>query len=584
MRKWEIGAVVALGILVSLVYYYPILNSGNNLGIQDWDQNFAWTEATRVSLLDFHQFPLWNPYKCGGTAQFANPQIPVISIQTVFALLLGTVRGIKFSIFFHGLIGFIGFYFLARQYKLSRLGSLLASVIFSFSGITGSFLSTGMVAFTSFAYTPYILLCFNKSLDKGKWKWGMLGGAIFALSFYFGYHIPLLLGVYILVYTIITSIMRRTFTPFKAFIILSSTAAFIMLPKLILSVQLLLAFPRLMSDTSGYSLQNFFYFLLSQKQNLFNEMNVQGYYYDIDENSLYVGLLSFVLFLIFFIKNKKGIKNNLVLLFSMLIILWIMLGSAIYPSPYSLMRHLPVFSSFRVAQRFRFDFIIPFALLIGLGLDNGLRLLQKYKLAIPLAVICILVIYIDLTVFSSTNFFTKTLIIKNPESQLTRASTFIQTDVNGPDFEIQRTIQLPGQFLDSKTFTPWSYEYLEIQQNNGVLKCYDSITSKVNANGIEDAKYQGEYYLLNPVEGASVENTFWSPNKLVYKITDGEKAANNTLIVNQNYFPGWIVRINNEPCKRATYHNGLLASELGAGADNVTFEFNPFLRWFLCRN
>ena len=166
MRRWEIGVLFVLGVVLSLIYYYPVLNSGNKLGIQDWDQNFTWTEATRVSLLDYHQFPLWNPYKCGGSVQFANPQIPVISFQTAFALIFGTVRGINFSIFFHSILGFIGFFFLARQYKLSYIASLLSSILFSFSGITGSFLSTGMVVFMSFAYSPFILYFFNKSFDQ----------------------------------------------------------------------------------------------------------------------------------------------------------------------------------------------------------------------------------------------------------------------------------------------------------------------------------------------------------------------------------------------------------------------------------
>ena len=582
MRRWELGVLVILGILVSLVYYYPILNSGNNLGIQDWDQNFAWTEATRVSLLSFHQFPLWNPYKCGGSVQFANPQIPVISFQTLFALLFGTVRGIKLSVFFHGVIGFIGFYFLAKQYKLSLMGSLLASIIFSFSGITGSFLSTGMVVFTSFAYTPYILFCFNKSLDKG--KWGIICGALFALSFYSGYHISLLLGVYIFVYTLVISIVKRTFTPFKALFIMFFTSAVIILPKLILSVQLIRIFPRLMDDASGFSIHNFFYFLLSQKQNLFNEMNTQGFYYAVDENSIYIGILPFILFLLFFVHNKKNFKDNISLVFTLLIILWIMLGSAIYPSLYTVIRHLPVFSSFRVAQRFRFDFIIPFSLLIGLGLDNVVRLLKGYKLAMPIAIIGLLVIYVDLTIFSSTNFLSKTLIIKNPASQLARGDAFIQTDRSSPGFEVQRTIQLPNEYLDSKIFLPWSYEYLQIRQNKGVLKCYDSITGAVHAGGIEDEKYQGEFHLLNPVQDVRIVNTFWSPNKLDFKITNVEKAMNNTLVINQNYYPGWIVITNNQPCKKAIAYNGLLATRLGSLTESITFEFNPFLRWFRCKN
>jgi hypothetical protein len=358
----------------------------------------------------------------------------------------------------------------------------------------------------------------------------------------------------------------------------------IILPKLILSAQLIRIFPRLISDISGYSIHNFFYFLLSQKQNLFNEMDTQGIHYAIDENSLYIGILAFILFLLFFVFNKKGIGENISLLLCLIIIGWIMLGNLIHLSLYSAIKYLPVFSSFRVAQRFRFDFIIPFSLLTGLGLDNVVRLLHKYKVVIPLAVICLLIIYIDLTIFSTTNFFSKTLIIKNPESQLSREDNFIQTEVTGPELPIQRTIPLPVEFLDSKIFTPWSNEYLFINENKGVLKCYDSITRTVNAKGMEDEEYQGEFYLLDPVKDVKVQNTLWSPNKLVFKITNVGKAINDTLIINQNYYPGWIVKINNNTCKRAIYYNGLLATKLDSLTDNITFEFNPFLRWFSCRN
>ncbi len=582
MRRWELGALIVLGVVLSLIYYYPVLNSGNNLGIQDWDQNFAWTEATRVSLLDYHQFPLWNPYKCGGSVQFANPQIAVLSFQTAFALIFGTVKGIKLNIFFHGVLGFVGFYFLARQSKLSSKGSLLASIIFSFSGITGSFLSTGMVVFTSFAYTPFILYFFNKSLDQ--WKWGMLSGALFAVSFYSGYHVALLLGVYILIYTLFTSIVRRSFTPLKAFSIVLITSAILILPKLILSVQLIRIFPHPMAEISGYRLQNFFYFLLSPKQNLFNEMNVQKVYFAIDENSLYIGILPIVFFLLFFVYNKSGIKNHASFLFTLVVITWLMLGNIIHPSLYSLIKHLPVFSSFRVAQRFRFDFIIPFALLTGLGLDNAVRLLKRYKLSLLVTVFCLVVVYVDLTLFSSTNFLSKTLIIKNSESQLSPGAAFIQTSTSLPDFAIQRTIQLPDKFLDSNIFAPWSLEYLKIKENEGVIKCYDSITSTVNALGVEDKKYQGEFYLSDPVEGAKVQNIFWSPNKLDFKITDGEKGLKDTLVVNQNYYPGWIVKTDISTCKRAISFSGLLATRLDSRSGHITFEFNPFLRWFVCRD
>ena len=582
MKRWQIGVLVLVSILVCLVYYFPILNSGNNLGIQDWDQNFAWTEASRVSLLDFHQFPMWNPYKCGGSVQFANPQIPVISLQTLFALLLGTITGIKFSIFFHGVLGFIGFYFLARQYKVSNLGSILAASIFSFSGITGSFLSAGMVVFTSFAYTPYILICFNKSLDNR--KWGIVCGLLFALSFYAGYHISLLLGVYLLVFAIVTCIVKRTFTPFIALLIMMFTSACLILPKLLLSLQLLRNFPRVQKDISGFSIYNFFHFLLSQNQNMFIDMSAQGYHYGIDENSIYVGIIPVVFFLLCFILNKKGIKNNLALLLTMLVIFWLMLGNVVYPSLYALIKHLPVFTSSRVAQRFRFDFIIPFSLLAGLGLDNVVRRLDQHKLARLLPLVCVLIIYIDLTIFSSNNFLSKTLIIKYPEYRHSQGGTFFQTTVRGPDFKVERTIPLPQDFIKSVFFMPTSYEYLKITQNKGVLECYDSITSTVFAVGIDNYQYQGEFYLLDPVQGVTVENSFWSPNKLVYKITNAQKAIGDTLIINQNYYPGWIERTGSFSCARTIKHKGLLATRLDSSAGSITLEFNPFLFYLRCWN
>jgi hypothetical protein len=581
MRKWEIGFLVGVGILLSVVFYFSILNSGQNLGIQDWDQNFAWTEFTRVSLLDFHQFPLWNPYKCGGSVQFANPQMPVISIQTLFALLFGTLRGIKLSIVFHGFIGFIGFYFLSRQYKLSYVGSLLASVIFSFSGITASFLSTGMVVFTSFAYTPYILMCFNKSFQKP--KWGVICGAIYALSFYAGYHVSLLLGVFIFIYTLATGIVKRSFAPFKALTIMVFTSALLMLPKLLFSIQLIRIYPRPDTYLSGYGIKNFLYFLLSKNQNLFNAMRVEGFYNNIDENSIYVGILPCLLFLLFFIKNRKVVINNLPLLVSLFVIFWMMLGNVIYPSLYGIVQHLPIFSSFRVAQRYRFDFIIPFSLLIGLGLDNGVRLVEKQKLAIPFSVICLMFVFGDLTVFSSENFLSKSLIIKNPESQLSRGETFIQTKTGSPDFEVQRTIQLPTAFLHSSIFMPLSYEYLSIKQNQGVIECYDSLTRNGSVLGMDDANYHGEFYLASPVQDVTVENSVWSPNTLVFKISNPGKAINNSLVINQNFYPGWIVRKNEAACTRANFNNGLLSTKLDSLIDRVTFEFNPFLYYFSCK-
>jgi hypothetical protein len=261
-----------------------------------------------------------------------------------------------------------------------------------------------------------------------------------------------------------------------------------------------------------------------------------------------------------------------------------MLGNSFSFSLYNGLKQLPVFSSFRVAQRFRFDFIIPFSLITGLGLDNVVRRLQRFKFVKPLSILFLLVIYIDLVIFSSNNFLSETLIIKNPEAQLPRGNAFIQSNISGAGFEIQQTIQLPNEFLTKKSFRPFSFEYLKIHQNIGELECYDTITSFIYPVGIEDQNYRGEYYLLNSAKDVNVENTYWSPNKLVYQISNVENTKDNTLIINQNYYPGWIVKGNKKACIRAISVNGLLATKLDSLSDSITFEYNPLLRWFVCRH
>ncbi len=579
-RKIEFGLIILVGILFSFAYYLPIINSTNNLGIQDWDQNFAWTEANRITILTYHQFPLWDPYKCGGMAQFANPQVPVISIQMLLALLFGTMDGIKLSIFLHGIIGFVGFYYLARHFKLSYLGSTLAAVIFSFSGITGSFLSTGMVVFTNVAYTPYVFLFFDKGIHQR--KWAMISGILFALSFYYSYQIPLLLGLFIFIYAAIYSIVHRSITALKGFIIMSLVASVLIMPKLLLSLQLIHFYSRQIADVSGYSVYNFFYFLLSRNQNLFGEMDVKGYFGRIDENSIYIGVIDFILFAFFFIKNRAGIRSNIVLIVMLPVIFWLMLGSEIVPSLYNAIRHLPILSSFRVAERFRFDLIIPLALLIGLGFDNLLHIISSPKLVFLIAAICLVAISADLITFSTINFLSKTLIIVNPEKQLVRQSTFLQTQQNNPDFRIERTIVLPKSVLGNSTFFPWSYEYTRIIQNEGVLNCYDPLPITTNATGVGEPNYQGEFYLSMANDAVQLENVYWSPNNLVFSISNSEQIIGNTLIINQNFYPGWVVVKDAKKCERAIASNGLISTRIDRSYNRISFEFNPIEYYTVC--
>ena len=76
--------------------------------------------AMRVSLLDFHELPLWNPYQCGGIPLWDNPQ-GISAAPMLWALLpFGTTRGIELWYILHSALGFVCMWLLARhELKLS---------------------------------------------------------------------------------------------------------------------------------------------------------------------------------------------------------------------------------------------------------------------------------------------------------------------------------------------------------------------------------------------------------------------------------------------------------------------------------
>ncbi len=562
--------VLCFSVFGSLLYYFPLLASLGSLGIQDWDQNFAWSEFTRMSILQFHQFPFWDPYRCGGAVHFGNPQMSVLSIQTLFVLLFNTVFGIKISILVHGIIGFIGFYILSKQYKLSDKASIIAATIFSFSGITGSFLSTGMVVFSNFAYTPYILYSYNKGLNNRRWT--IIAAFLFALSFYFGYHIPLLLIPFFILYSIFNFFIERK--PSYLYQLVLFTLCFVIFsaPKLILSAQLISLYPRYIHDVSGFTLDNLFYFLLSRKQSLLGNLPVD-HSLSIDENSLYVGIVPVLLFFIFFIKNMKEVRKHVSLLLVLICMILFMLGSSVSPSFYEALRQLPVFSSFRVAQRFRFDFIILFALIVGLGFDRLTSFFHSRTWR-PVSIVVIGLIFVDLTAFSYVNFFTKTLIVNDNFSHIFNESFTQKTEGLNRAVVSYQNAAIPMAMEKPDTFSPWGLEYIGVRQNIGTIKCSDQITKGKGVLGSDNGNYRGEWYTEKNSRFIILHR--WSPHVIslgLYSTPD--KRIKDVLILNQNFFPGWYVEKNGILSKADNY-NGLLSTNIDLEDKFVTFTYLPF--------
>lgn len=555
-----------LGLLLALMYFYPIISLHNVLGTQDWDMHFSYNEFTRKSILEFGEFPFWNPYHCGGFPHFANPQVSVISIQTILILLFGTINGIKYSLVIHAVIGFIGTYILGRYFKLSRMSSILSSIIFCFSGITASYLSAGHIVFISNAFTPIILFLFiNKNIRYSIY----LSSIIFSLSFYFGYHISLLQVIMIILVTMLKVLIDRELFYLKRLIQFSLITLILTLPKLALSLQLLSMYPRYVAEKSGFELQSILYFFTSKNQSFFNYPNVAKYTFNISENSLYVGIIPTILFVIGVANILLKDKKKIFLVFLACILLWLMLGNTTEYSLYNLIKKLPILDSFRVAQRFRHLLILPTALIVGVGVDSLLQKVLNVKFRYLLYILVLSYITFDLFIFGNRNFLSSTLIIRDKYSKIQTHKRLVQQQL---PYNFEYIESFPQKFKGDFNFLPWSIEFIALRQGFGIVECYEPFSPITKVKNIYDEDYISEAYVVPEAMILPIKS--WSPISIKLDINNNESYKGMSVVINQNYYPGWLVR-NNKSIEVAVNHNGLLSHPIKEPG-NVKFYFSPY--------
>jgi len=101
---------------VLLLVHLELLLHPMKAGGYDWWGFFHPTaDALRRIVLQYHQFPWWNPWSLGGTPLFADPQVAVISPDTLLVLLFGAVLGPKLALIGYTILGYEGTRLLCRH-------------------------------------------------------------------------------------------------------------------------------------------------------------------------------------------------------------------------------------------------------------------------------------------------------------------------------------------------------------------------------------------------------------------------------------------------------------------------------------
>lgn len=148
-------------ITISVIISIILISNYNYDGVGDWNDFAELAAIGRYFIYSFQQFPLWDPYGCGGVDLLSHPEINYFSPFFIFVVFFGVPLGMKLNIIAHIVIGYIGFFKLCLKLDFAKRAASLSSITFILSGFFISHIGEGHYTFLSMFYLPWIFYAFS---------------------------------------------------------------------------------------------------------------------------------------------------------------------------------------------------------------------------------------------------------------------------------------------------------------------------------------------------------------------------------------------------------------------------------------
>ncbi len=595
MRPGFAVAVSVISVVAAFIFLLPIFSNIQNWGLYDWDQHMFYHESARISLLAFHEFPLWTPYYCGGNVLLANAQSAFLSPFFVFVLLFGAVVGLKLEALAYLAVGLAGTFLVAGRLGCSRPASSFAAAVFMFSSWYAVRVVVGHTTLFPYALLPLVFFFYlgavSNSPATARVRSAVAAAAILAVIFLSGGIYPFYSAVVLLaLFSVFDSVSRRKVLPVAA------VAGIFLLAALLSAVKLL----PVVDFTSGVDAEKDVQFnsgeivlrtLLSREQSLAENDLATGRDFVAEgrqkellalegrlpwgwhEYSAYLGVIPLVLAA----AAALNFRRNWKLLAAAFFFFWLSLGSLV-PGPWLLLRQIPFFSSLHGPSRFVVVFAFFVALLAAKSLSS-LRLSGSGRARAAFSVLLAL-----LAVASVVDLALVSRDVITPLAPGGQRTAFPITPL-----VIKSTNLGSPEVIQMLSSAPYSAQFPNLLQGIGTLNCFERLHLRIRAvpQLVDDVPYPGfigNAYLAETNE--TLNFTHFSPNRVSLRLSGIPKAEDAlssgnaselTLVINQNYYKGWALAGSSG---EAGSYRGLLATlikkdDLGKA---ITFSYSsrPF--------
>jgi hypothetical protein len=190
VRRFRISGWLLAGLLLTTLFLIINRELISGARVQIWD---AWSFYTPAfSLVADHarsgRLLLWDPWRAGGTPDFADPQVAAASPIAIIAGAIGGGNSTAFRIYwlFIWVLGPLGLLLLARHLGAPPWGAFLVALGYSFCGFYTAHAEHTTVLY-SFSFVPWFIWRFDVALTSLRFQPAAQAGALWGLSALGGY-------------------------------------------------------------------------------------------------------------------------------------------------------------------------------------------------------------------------------------------------------------------------------------------------------------------------------------------------------------------------------------------------------------
>jgi len=515
LKKLALFTVLCLPIVLFL---FPFVSNPDRVLFGDWDYFAQLYEAARKSIIEYNQFPWFNPWMSGGVPLYANPQFGLISIQTPLVLLFGTLVGLRLSVLIFFLLGFWGMRKLLVRLHTDIVIATLLSYIWVFSSFPVWRLAGGHFTFGTYFLAPWFFLLLLNIRKRFGWVWvGLFTAFLINQSMhYLTVHI-LMIATPLVLYQIWSSQKKHKLSltdsikpyVFSTLLIIPLTAH-----KAYYTLQYLHDFPRIPHFQDGVPFNLITAALTFRGTKILNPVDMFNGGLGWGEYAAYFGLVSLILIGYIIVRNLERVRSIdtklWLLLGGLLLTLAIAYGDFGPFSPYGIMKNLPILNQMQVPSRWLGWFVFGAILLLA-------RLPRKSIFVVLLA---FTIVDVSLSSYNIMNRKQNEYQTPNKAQAIIKQQAFYK---NTADFSISSLRLLHA--TQSNIGDIYGYEPI-VGFGGDVNEGYVGLSARCAEDRIKTCTFVSNNALVE----------YWSPNYIKLK-----RIGPGTIVVNANPGSYWTV-------------------------------------------